>query len=50
MSEKKLGNTVLTLPLYPEKWQIDIIEKRFRIMELLKNALIAKELRRLRNL
>ena len=29
LSEKKLGNTVLTLPLYPEKWQIDIIEKRF---------------------
>ena len=41
---------VLTLPLLAEPWQEDIIETRFRIMEQLKNALIAKELRKLENL
>ena len=40
---------VLTLRLYPELWQVDIIEKRFRIMEHLKNSLLAFELRKLRN-
>ena len=38
---------VLTLPLQTEIWQEHIIEKRFAIMEHLKNQLIAKELRRL---
>lgn len=41
---------VLTLPLHTEIWQEHIIEKRFAIMEHLKNQLIAKELRRLKNL
>ena len=41
---------VLTLPLRTEPWQEKIIETRFRIMEQLKNALIAKELRKLKNL
>lgn len=41
---------VLTLPLQTEIWQEHIIEKRFAIMEHLKNQLIAKELRRLKNL
>ena len=41
---------VLTFPLQTEIWQEHIIEKRFAIMEHLKNQLIAKELRRLKNL
>lgn len=41
---------VLTLPLKPELWQIDIIETRFKIMEHLKNSLIALELRKLKNI
>lgn len=41
---------VLTLKLKPELWQIDIIEKRFKIMEHLKNSLIAFELRKLKNI
>ena len=41
---------ILTLRLKPEPWQVDIIEKRFRIMENIKNALINSELRRLANL
>lgn len=41
---------VLTLPLQTEIWQEHMIEKRFAIMEHLKNQLIAKELRRLKNL
>lgn len=41
---------VLTLQLKPELWQIDIIEKRFKIMEHLKNSLIAFELRKLKNI
>nr|WP_294672148.1 transposase [uncultured Ruminococcus sp.] len=41
---------VLILPLQTEIWQEHIIEKRFAIMEHLKNQLIAKELRRLKNL
>ena len=36
---------VLTLPLLTEPWQEHIIEKRFHIMEHLKNSLIALELR-----
>ena len=40
---------VLTMPLYPELWPIDIIETRFRIMEHIENSLIALELRKLRN-
>lgn len=41
---------VLTMPLLTEKWQEDIIEKRFKIMEHLKNSLIAYEKRKLKNL
>ena len=41
---------VLTLPLLTEPWQEHIIEKRFRIMEHLKNSLIALELRKLKNI
>lgn len=41
---------VLTLPLLTEPWQEHIIEKRFRIMEHLKNSLIALELRKLKNM
>ena len=37
---------VLTLPLQTEIWQEHIIEKRFAIMEHLKNQLIAKESRK----
>ena len=40
----------IELPLQTEIWQEHIIEKRFAIMEHLKNQLIAKELRRLKNL
>ena len=47
---KEEAYCVLTLPLYPEPWQVDIIEKRFAIVEHLKNQLIGKELRRLKNL
>lgn len=48
--EDKEPRCVLTLPLYPEPWQVDIIEKRFHIMEHLENSLTALELRKLRNL
>lgn len=41
---------VLTLPMYPEKWQADELEKRFRNMEKMYNALVALESRKLRNL
>ena len=43
------GCCVLTLPLYPEPWQEHIIETRFKIMEHLKNSLIALELRKYKN-
>lgn len=48
MKEKEC--CVLTMPLLTEKWQEDIIEKRFKIMEHLKNSLIAYEKRKLKNL
>ena len=38
---------VLTLPMYTEPWQEHILEKRFRIIEHLKNSLIRFELRKL---
>lgn len=41
---------VLTLPLLTEPWQEHIIEKRFKIIEHLKNQLISIELRKLKNL
>ena len=41
---------ILTLALITEPWQEHIIETRFGIMEHLKNALIAMELRKLKNL
>lgn len=44
------GCCVLTLPLYPEPWQEHIIETRFKIMEHLKNSLIALELRKYKNI
>lgn len=47
---KEDASCVLTMPLQPEPWQIDIIEKRFRIMEHLENSLIALELRKLKNI
>lgn len=47
--EDKEPRCVLTLPLYPEPWQVDIIEKRFRIMEHIENSLTAIELRKLKN-
>lgn len=49
MTKTQTSCCVLTLRLNPEPWQIDIIEKRFKIMEHLKNSLIALELRRLKN-
>lgn len=49
MAKAEKNCCVLTLRLNPEQWQIDIIEKRFKIMEHLKNSLIALELRRLKN-
>ena len=47
--EDKEPRCVLTLPLCPEPWQVDIIEKRFRIMEHIENSLTAIELRKLKN-
>ena len=41
---------VLTLPLLTEPWQEHIIEKRFKIIEHLKNQLISIELRKLKKL
>ena len=41
---------VLTLPLLTEPWQEHIIEKRFKIIEHLKNQLISIELKKLKNL
>ena len=49
--QKEGGNRcVLTLPLLTEPWQEHIIEKRFKIIEHLKNQLISIELRKLKNL
>ena len=49
--QKEGGNRcVLTLPLLTELWQEHIIEKRFKIIEHLKNQLISIELRKLKNL
>ena len=50
MAKTEQNCCVLTLPLLTEPWQDNIIQTRFRIMEQLKNALIAKELRKLKNL
>ncbi len=50
MAKNEQNCCVLTLPLLTEPWQEHIIETRFRIMEQLKNALIAKELGKLNNL
>ena len=41
---------VLTMALLTEPWQEHILEKRFAIIEHLKNQLIAMELRKLKNL
>lgn len=48
--EEKESCCVLQLRLYPEPWQVQIIETRFKVLEHLKNSLIALELRKLRNL
>lgn len=49
--QKEGGNRcVLTLPLLTEPWQEHIIEKRFKIIEHLKNQLISIELRKLKNI
>ena len=50
MAKKDKERCVLTLRLKTEPWQEIIIEKRFKIMEHLKNSLIAMELRKLKNL
>lgn len=53
MARKKVGEEarcVLTLPLYPEPYQLDVMEKRFRIFEELKRSLFYVELRKLKNL
>ncbi len=50
MPEKDSSRCILTLPLITEPWQEHLIETRFGIMEHLKNALIALELRKLKNL
>ena len=46
--EEKESCCVLQLRLYPEPWQVQIIETRFKVLEHLKNSLIALELRKLR--
>ena len=50
MKKEEKSCCVLTLELYPEKWQIDIIEKRFRIAELLYNSFVEKQLKKYKNL
>lgn len=50
MKKEEKNCCVLTLALYPEKWQIDIIEKRFRIAELLYNSFVGKQLKKYKNL
>ena len=44
--EESASCCVLTLPLLTEPWQEHILEKRFKIMEHLQNALISFELRK----
>lgn len=48
--EERKPCCILQLRLYPEPWQVQIIETRFKILEHLKNSLIALELRKLKNL
>lgn len=48
--EERKTCCILQLRLYPEPWQVQIIETRFKILEHLKNSLIALELRKLKNL
>lgn len=50
MAKQEKPCCVLTLSLKTEKWQEDIIEKRFRIMKHLYNSLLAMELRKYHNL
>lgn len=50
MAKEKSIRSVLTLPLLTEKYQEDILEKRFHILEHLENSLIGYELRKLKNL
>lgn len=40
MAKAEKDCCVLTLRLNPEAWQVDLIEKRFKVMEHLKNSLI----------
>ena len=47
--EDDISYCVLTMPLYPEPWQSEILETRFQIMEHLENSLTALELRKLKN-
>ena len=47
MAKVQTSCCVLTVRLKPELWQVHIIEKRFRIMEHLKNSLIGLELNHL---
>ncbi|MBR5312671.1 MAG: transposase [Clostridia bacterium] len=51
MAKKQNNNPmcVLTMALLTEPWQEHILEKRFAIIEHLKNQLIAMELRKLKN-
>ena len=48
-NEAENTRCVLTLPLLTEPWQEHIIEKRFAIIEHLKNQLVGIELRKLKN-
>ena len=50
MAKSEGERCVLTMPLLTEPWQEHIMETRFRIVEHLQNSLIAKELRKLKNL
>ena len=47
---EETGRCVLTLPLLTEPYQEHILEKRFAIMTKLRDNLVFKELRKLRNL
>lgn len=53
MAGKKVKESpccVLTMPLYPEPYQLHVMEKRFIIFERLKRALVQMEMRKLKNL
>ena len=50
MKKEEKSCCVLTLALKPEKWQVDIIEKRFRIAETLYNSFVGKQLKKYKNL